>query len=270
MNKVNTLLILFLFISRLCHASIQPNGSPSRLEIGDEAFRNRTDQAKAELALQSYREDAAATEQKDAQSLWRVSMGCYYVGLKFVKAPSLQEKIFAEGRDAGLRAAELDPKCASCRFWAAINMALYGQTVGVFKMLFSLAKIQDLLKQSIALDPKYAYSGAQRLLGLIYEKIPGIIGGNNDLARNYFQEAINVSPDEPMNYLNLAQLQLNEFHEPKSALATVQRGLMANEVSPLSSDRVESREALNQLKEIETNLLKVSVVTARDRKVTAN
>jgi hypothetical protein len=258
MNKVKTLLCLFLFFAVSSRASI------SRIASGDEAFRERGEQAKAELALQSYREEVAATDRGDAQSLWRLAMGCYYVGLKYTKDPTVQAKTFEEGRDAGLRASELDPKCASCRFWAAINMALYGQTVGVFKMLFSLSQIQDLLKQSIALDPKYAYSGAQRLLGLIYEKIPGVIGGSNEQAKNYFHEAINLSPDEPMNYLNLAQLQMNEFHDSNGALETARHGLLANEVSSLSSDRVESREALKQLKEFEASLSSQKELSTRE------
>jgi hypothetical protein len=156
---------------------------------GDDAYKHRKDPVQAQQALDTYRARVAETGSKNAPALSRLSMACYFVGLRNTASQDDQEKLFKEGRDVGLLASELDHGCADCRFWAAINMALYGQRVGVFKMLFSLSQIQDLLKQSVALDPTYAYSGAQRLLGLIYQKIPGIIGGDNSKAQIYFEHA---------------------------------------------------------------------------------
>ena len=47
--------------------------------------------------------------------------------------------------------------------WGAINTALYAETVGIMKMLFSLNIIKDQLKTSATLDPKIAHSGAYHL-----------------------------------------------------------------------------------------------------------
>jgi hypothetical protein len=221
---------------------------------GDEAFKLRKDPIQAQKALDIYRTRVSETAHKEASSLSRLSMACYFVGLRNTKNEDDQIKIFREGRDAGLEASELDHSCADCRFWAAINMALYGQRVGVFKMLFSLSQIQDLLKQSVALNPTYAYSGAQRLLGSIYQKIPGIIGGDNSRAQTYFEHAIQSSPDEPLNYLFLAQLMQDEFKDPKAALAVAQKGLLVQEKTNLADDRLESIEALDQLKALEKKL----------------
>jgi hypothetical protein len=221
---------------------------------GDEAFKHRKDPVQAQLALDTYRSRVAETSRKDPAVLSRLSMACYFVGLRNTTKTSDQEDIFREGRDAGLLASELDHSCADCRFWAAINMALYGQRVGVFKMLFSLSQIQDLLKQSVALNPTYAYSGAQRLLGLIYQKIPGIIGGDNSRAQAYFEHAIQTSPDEPLNYLFLAQLMQDELKDQKAALAVAQKGLLVQERVSLADDRLESIEALEQLRELERKL----------------
>ena len=103
-------------------------------------------------------------------------------------------RIFAQGRDAGLAAVALKPDCAECHFWASINMALYGDTVGVFKMLFSLQEIEEHLKQTLKLKPAYVNGGAYRLLGLIEQKLPGILGGSNSRARDYFEKAISIAP----------------------------------------------------------------------------
>jgi len=221
---------------------------------GDEAFRHRADPVQAAAALDLYRKRVVETDQKESESLWRLSMGCYFVGLRSIHDKEEQEKIFAEGRDAGLLSSQLDHHCASCRFWTAINMALYGQTVGVFKMLFSLKQIRELLKESMALDPTYAHSGAQRLLGLIYEKVPGILGGSNSRAKNYFEEAISASPDEPLNYLFLARLYHDELHDNPAALEAIRKGLDTQKITIATPDRLESVEALADLKKMLSDL----------------
>jgi tetratricopeptide (TPR) repeat protein len=231
--------------------------TPSPLIIsGDEAFQHRADETQARAALDLYRKRVIETDKKESDSLWRVSMGCYFVGLRFVKDKDEQAKIFAEGRDAGLLSTELDHQCASCRFWTAINMALYGQTVGVVKMLFSLKQIRELLRESKELDPSYAHAGAQRLLGLIYQKVPGILGGSNSRAKGYFEEAISNSPDEPLNYLFLARLYREEFDDKGAALEAIQKGLDTQKITVATPDRLESIEALVDLKKMQSDLSK--------------
>src|SRR5205807_8794803 len=94
-----------------------------------------------------------------------------------------KKNLFAEGREAGLAAIEIDPKCGACHFWTAINMAPYGEAAGVFKMIFTLGSVNDHLKQAAEADPAYAYGGAYRVLGRIQEKLPGILGGSNSRAK---------------------------------------------------------------------------------------
>src|SRR5262245_29534769 len=96
-----------------------------RFAAGDAAFTKRADPTQARAALAAYRE--AYTRAPDAEAGWRLAMGCYFVGLRFIKDDDGRKTIFAEGRDAGLEAARQAPECAACHFWAAINMALYGQ-----------------------------------------------------------------------------------------------------------------------------------------------
>ena len=73
-------------------------------------------------------------------------------------------------------------------------------------MLFTLGEIRSLLERSYALDPGFAYAGAPRLLGLIDHKLPRLLGGDPDRARRYFEEAIALDPDGPLNYQLYARL----------------------------------------------------------------
>lgn len=234
-----------IFGTVLAYATpLHRQSSPLRYRASDDAFRSRKDAAQAQAALTGYRR-LAAEHPQDAEAHWRVSMACHFVGLRFAETSDAKLGLFAEGREAGRRAVALSPRCAACHFWTAINMALYGNEKGAFKMLFSLKQILDHLKLSTEADPTYAYSGAYRLLGLIYQKLPGILGGDNDEARRLFARSIATSPEEPMNYLFLAKLLLEEESDDRAIAEIVDKGL---EVPPPSADRLESLEALVELR----------------------
>jgi hypothetical protein len=227
-------------------ASVSPQAAihPSAAR-GDEAFKKRNIAEKAKEALELYRE-AYQADPKNSEHGWRLAVACYFVGHRLTPNEKEQEKIFNEGQLAGKQASELDPKCAPCQFWTAINMALYGQAVGVVKMLFTLDEIQTRLKKVIALDPGYAGSGAYRLLGTIQWKLPGILGGSNKRAKENFEKAIETSPNETLNYLFLARLLRKEYpEEDAKAIELAKQGLA---VDKSKLERVESFEALEDLR----------------------
>ena len=220
-----------------------PKPDPERFKKADQAFKERRSETRGREALKLYREFYKQSPQ-DPEAAWRVGMGCYFVGIRLTQDKDEQQKFYTEGRDAGLVGAAIDPNCAPCHFWAAINMALYGENVGVFKMLFSLNDIQDHLKASLAIDPKLAYGGAYRLLGLIKEKLPGLLGGDDDKAKEYFEKAIETAPDEPLNFLFLARLLEERLDDHNGALAIAQKGLKIPTPTP---DRLEAIDALKDL-----------------------
>src|SRR6185295_3326687 len=140
-----------------------------------------------------YREIWADSGHSSVEAGWKLAMTCYFTGLRLTHDDAAKEKIFREGVEAATAAAKLAPGCAACEFWAAIDTALLGETVGVFKMLSALGRVKERLHHVIELDPAYAYGGAFRLLGLIDQKLPGFLGGDNERARGYFEKAIRVA-----------------------------------------------------------------------------
>lgn len=225
-------------------ASVATVSVKDLLMEGDRAFLSRGDEIQARLALSNYREAVHQSMEKDPEALWRLSMGCYFVGLRLIQRRSEKVSLFKEGRDAGQNAIALKPDCAACEFWTAMNMALYGEAVGVVKMLFSVQEIEAHLKRTLELYPGYAHAGAFRLLGLIEQKLPGIFGGSNDRAFAYFHKAIDQAPDEPLNYQFLAALLFDDMGKKDDARKIAEQGLALPE-PPL--DRLESREAKREL-----------------------
>ena len=225
--------------------------SPKRFEAGDQLFKERRAPAKARAALQIYRE-LFKTNPQDFEAAWHVAMGCYYMAARVETLANEREKVLAEGRDVGEVAIRLSPQaCAPCHFWTAIDMAMYGESVGVLKMLFSLTAIRKHLEASIAADPHYAFGGAYRLLGLIYQKVPGFFGGSNAKAKAYFLSAIASAPEEPLHYLFLARLLKDDLQDPAQAMEVAQRGLKVPTPGP---DRVEAFDAVGDLKALVTLL----------------
>ncbi len=257
MKKFLVSMILLSLAPAFGAEALDAQKSPERFKAADAAFRDRVNEASARLALDLYRKLRDETP-RDVASLWRLSMACHYVGMRLTKEKDDKKPFFTEGREAGLTAVEIDPGCAACRFWAAINMALYADAAGIFKMLTSLTAVRENLKLSAELDPAYAYGGAYRVLGRIEEKLPGILGGSDDRAKEYYEKAIAAAPDEPINYLFLARLLKESFSDAKAAMPLVDKGLSF----PLpGTERVESREAYGELKD-----LKVALVAALETK----
>lgn len=214
----------------------------SVVQTGDDAFRKRHLPDQARLALTHYRE-AALEQPAESQRQWRVAMATQFVGMRLETDPQIKQSLFEEGKLAATRSLVDNEACAACHFWLAINQALYGESVGPFKMLFTLASVRSHLLRAAELDPGYAYGGPYRVLGVIARSLPGILGGSRAEAREYFLQAIAASPEEPMNHWELVQnLAEDDVEEAKAA---AKRALQLPEPP---SERVESRDAWSELR----------------------
>lgn len=220
--------------------------SPPRFEAADQAFLERADHDRARFAARRY-EELYRADPGDWEAAWRVAMGCYFLGVRVVDDKQEQEALYARGRDAALRGVALAPDCAPCHLFAGINMALYAESVGVIKMLFTLRKIRSHLEQSLALAPRFANAAAARTLALIDHKLPRVLGGRRKRAKAYYEQAIELDPGEPLNYLFYAEFLDEAKKDTRAALAVAERGLA---LAPPSADRVESLSALENLAEL--------------------
>jgi hypothetical protein len=238
--KLTCLVLATVFLQISCHAGQE---AENRFSAADALFIKRSDKPKAVEALEMYRK-LYTVNPGDAEAAWRVSMACYFSGFEVARDKASKKSLFAEGRDAGLQSLKISTGSAPAYFWTAVNMALYGQTVGVLKMLFTLGTVRGYLENSVRLDPAYAYGGGYRILGKIEQELPGLLGGSNERARQYYGKAIEAAPDEPMNYLFMAELVLKVYHDRLKALDFAYKGLGQPEPD---ESRHESRWARAQL-----------------------
>ena len=202
------------------------HGGSGLFDEVDSLFMRRADPSAAYGVLEQYR--MIYRQQPDnGDAAWRVAMACYFYAFNHmqIQPSSERKKLYAEGRDAGLRAVALMPDSAAANFWTAVTMALYAEETGRIKMLFTLHDIRQYLTRCLELDPGYAYGGAHRILGKIDESLPALLGGDVKRARWHYEQAIALAPDEPTNYLFLAQLMISAFKDIPVAREIVLKGL---------------------------------------------
>jgi len=215
-----------------------------RLAEGDAFFKERQQSGNLKKAREVYKA-LLEVRPEDPEIQWRYAMGCYGVGVRATSDSKEKTALFEEGARVGLKAVEKNPQCVPCLFWTAINRVLYANEVGAVKLLFALNEVQGWARRVIELEPAYAQGGAHRLLGQIEQGVPGILGGSNRRAREHFEAAIRVAPDEPMNYMALSKLLYDELDESQEAFAVARRGIS---VPTLPRDRVEGNESREELR----------------------
>lgn len=223
-------------------------GFPStqnQIQRGDLAFQKRNVRSELESALHHYK-TARVSSDHFVEASWKYSMALQSFASRFVEDEALKMELFREGAEVAKAATDADPNCGPCEFWTAINMAQYGELKGVFKMLGSLSEIISRLEKAASLEPSHAMAGPYRVLGTIYQTLPGILGGDHEKAQVYFEKAVALVSDEPLNYLAMAKLKAS-VGEVELAKTLSQKGLSLMENSNIS---VESRESHQELVEL--------------------
>jgi tetratricopeptide (TPR) repeat protein len=216
--------------------------SAPRFAEADQAYLGRADPSRVAFAKERY-ETLYRADPADWEAGWRVAMTCYYLGGRVAREPSEKEVLFAHGRDVAQASALVKPDCAPCHLLAGINMALYGQSVGVLKMIFTLRDIRGHLRRSLELDPTFAEAAAARTLATIDQVVPFFLGGSKKRALKNYQRALEIDPAEPLNYLFYARF-LAKRQEFKTALDLAERGVALPRPGP---ERVESRDGWDRL-----------------------
>lgn len=226
--------------------STSPTPSPVALiprAEGDRLFKLRTDEASARKALEIYKSHYLANP-KDNENVWRYSVALYHLGFKVEKDDKKKREFFAEGKKITEDSIANDPNCAACHFWHAIHSALEANESSSVNLLVNINYVRRFAIRSTELDPTCTKAGGYRLLGQVEIGLPGILGGSNRRAKEYFEKAIAALPNEPMNYWELAKHLDKNMDEPEQAIEIAKKGAM---LSKPPSDDFESREAWDQL-----------------------
>jgi tetratricopeptide (TPR) repeat protein len=223
---------------------IQPELDQGLLGEGRQAYRERADHDRARDAYRLFKRNYEQNPD-DATAAWHLSMACYYLGLRVERDAEVRKAIHDEGRAVADRALAIDPSCGPCHLLSAVNHALWAEQVGIFRAIVGLPTVKSHLAQAARLDPTFAGAAALRVQATIAERLPRMFGGGKGKARRLIEQAIVVSPDEPLNYEVLANLLVSKYDDVPLALSVARRGLAVPEPAP---EYVESRDSIAYLK----------------------
>lgn len=223
----------------------QPELDGGPLGPGRQAYRERRDPKRA---LESYELFKRVVEERpdDPDALWHLAMSCYYLGQRVFSSGDERKRVFAEGHELAEIAASRNPDCAPCHMLAGVNQALWGQEVGIFRVLSGLPNVKRHLQRSTELDPAFAGASALRVRAQIARVLPRWLGGGKEKARSYLQRAIETAPDEPLNYQFLAKLLHKDFGDREGALRVARQGLAVPMPGPEFVESVDSVERLER------------------------
>ena len=131
---------------------------------------------------------------------------------------------YREGAEFASQALTLDRRNAAAHFLYAANLGHVAQLRGIIAAALSINEIMFHVKAAVSLDSSHA--PALHMLGMMYDGLPWIMGGDSEKARHYLQLAVAADRNYSHARLNLAKLYLTRKnhdlarHELEAVLAT--------------------------------------------------
>lgn len=99
---------------------------------------------------------------------------------------------FEKGVEIAERAIEISPNNPDAHFFYVANLALVGQTKGIFNSLFMLPEVRAKLDHILELDPNHTYGLGMQ--GTLYYYLPSILGGDMKISEIYLRRALFNDP----------------------------------------------------------------------------
>ncbi len=175
----------------------------SLLERADACWLQRSDPQKAGEAATLY-EKALAEAPSSYDAAWKLARACYWLGENSAEDRKLT--VFERGIAAAKKAIALNEGDAAGHFWLGVSYGKYGEAKGILKSLALVDPSKEEMNRVIAIDPAFESGGAYRVLGRIYFKLPGLMGGSNRKAIENLKKAVELGPDRVMNRSFLAEV----------------------------------------------------------------
>ncbi|MCK4336843.1 MAG: tetratricopeptide repeat protein [Candidatus Aminicenantes bacterium] len=181
---------------------------------GDQLLMEVQDLETANQILSKYQKALGLQENK-YDSFWRIARIMYYIGSHTEKKKE-KKKIFAQAVYHATKAVREEPEKPDGYYWLAVNNGKVGETRGILKSLSLVKPIKKALNKVIELDRSYEDGGADRVLGRVFFKVPGIAGGSKDKALEHLLKSKELGPDDVVTRLYLAEALLAKKEKEKA------------------------------------------------------
>lgn len=198
---------LFMIFALVCFSNILfSQRAEDLIAQADELFNEMRDLETAQNVLQMYQQALGIAEDK-YEAYWKMSRIQYYIGSH---TEDKKEKmiIFSQGVYNAKKAVALEPEKPDGHYWLGVNNGKYGESKGVMKSLSLVKPIKESMFKIIEVDRSYEDGGADRVLGRVFFKVPGIAGGSKDKSIEHLEKSKELGPEDPITRVYLAETYL--------------------------------------------------------------
>src|SRR4030095_15954590 len=178
------------------------NAAKARLTEADTLYDQRTDMAKARVAVAALRQ-AQVADYGNYEVAWKLARAAFFVG-DHTKDDDESDDMFRQGIEAGKAAVKLEPDKPDRHFWLGAN---YGGSASK-STLASLSSVQDIrseMEAVIKIDESYQGGSAYLGLGRLYLQAPRVLGGDTKKAIEYLEKGVRLGPKNSLMRYHLAE-----------------------------------------------------------------
>ncbi len=196
---------VLLIVGGLAVASARPLARPADAEA-DTLYRGRADLDSARRAADLW--EASAGD--DFESAWKLARVCYWIGTHGTRDE--RRDALERGVKGGEGAIRLGPDRPEGHFWLAANMGALAQSFGLGQGLKYRGRIKSELERVLAIAPGWQEGSAEDALGEWYDHVPGLFGGSDKKAEEYYRKALGINPQSRTALTDLADLLIQHGH----------------------------------------------------------
>jgi tetratricopeptide (TPR) repeat protein len=178
-----------------------------RTEIMLRADALYDERARIENVRESIRlleEDGQAS---DYEAAWRLGRALFFLGQEALDTTEARE-FHARGASLCKRAVRMEEARVEGHFWLGVNRALLAGLEKSFSAMMDALSARRSLKRAVQLDSSYHGAGPLRVLARLQHKLPFLLGGSRQRARENFERAIALAPANTVTRLYFAELLL--------------------------------------------------------------
>lgn len=215
------------------------------LAEGDRFYDTRDESNHGEAAIGAYKKIIEANPKSEA-ALWRLSRSLKWKGDLAERADD-KLALYKEGEGWAKKAIDADPGAVGGHLMLGIAYGRIGETQGVMKSLSLISPIKNEMNQVLAKEPKNDV--AHHVLGVLYRKVPGLMGGSIKKSIQEFQTAIEANPSSTIHHLELAKSyeEKGKEEDARKELQTLLAIKAPSDPVQAKVDRVEAEEMLAAL-----------------------
>jgi hypothetical protein len=137
--------------------------------------------------------------------MWRLGRSLFFLGQQANRKSHALE-FYSNGIAASKCATKKDAERVEGHFWLGVNLALAAEIESPIHGLLHVIRAKRELHRSVAIDPSYHGAGPLRVLARLRHKLPKLLGGGSNKAREGFLRAIKLAPSNSVTRIYFAEL----------------------------------------------------------------